>query len=90
MVWSSDLCPLLSWQYVGHNTQQDVHLLLSPIEVTLCDDWEGLLEPFYSLLTSPAAAYRRTSQPEGNSGISAPFHKTDTNSMSKAGSHVTV
>lgn len=58
-VWVSDLCPLFSWQYVGHNTQQDVRLLLTAIKVTPCDDWEDLLEPVYSFLASPAAAYWR-------------------------------
>lgn len=50
---------LISWQYMGHNTQQDVSLLLSPIKVTPWDDWEDLLEPVYFSLTSPAAAYKR-------------------------------
>lgn len=59
MVWSLDLCPLFSWQYVGHNTQQDVRLLLSPIKATPCDGWEDLLEPVCSFLTSPAAAHQR-------------------------------
>lgn len=39
--------------------QWDVCLLFSQIEVTFYDDWKGLLEPVYSFLTSPAAAYRR-------------------------------
>lgn len=57
VVCPSDLCPLFSWQYVSHNTQQDVYLLLSPIKVTPCDDWEDLLEPVHSFLTFPAVAY---------------------------------
>lgn len=59
-------------------------------KVTFYDDWEAFLEPVYSLLISAAADWSR-SQSEGNSGISAWFHKTEpkASSMSKAGSHVT-
>ena len=63
MVWSSDLYPLLFWQYICHNMQWDVCPLFSQIKVTFYDDQEGLLEPVYSLLTSAAAAYRRDLSP---------------------------